>query len=368
MKSELREGRVRIPSGCAVSAILNVRGQRINGEAITRSIACMHDRSNGLGGGFAAYGIYPGFADLYALHILCETEQARLEAESCLNRSFEIHRAEPIPTRQVPAITDPPLLRRYFVTVKQDCLEQEETADDREFVASFVMRVNNQVPGAFIVSSGKNMGVFKGVGFPEDIARFYRLDEYEAYMWTAHGRFPTNTPGWWGGAHPFNLLDWSVVHNGEVSSYGTNRRYVEMFGYRLELQTDTEVVAYLFDLLHRRQGLPLSLVCRALASPFWQEIDRMPPDERALFTALRQVYGPALINGPFSFIVAHSRGMIGLNDRIKLRPLIYARKGDFVLMASEESAMHNILGEPEEVRAVWGGEPVIVELQGGAAQ
>ena len=25
-------------------------------------------------------------------------------------------------------------------------------------------------------------------------------------------------PGWWGGAHPFALLDYSVVHNGEISS------------------------------------------------------------------------------------------------------------------------------------------------------
>ena len=31
----------------------------INGEAIRQSIAVMHDRSNGLGGGFAGYGIYP---------------------------------------------------------------------------------------------------------------------------------------------------------------------------------------------------------------------------------------------------------------------------------------------------------------------
>jgi len=40
------------------------------------------------------------------------------------------------------------------------------------------------------------MGAFKGVGYPEDIGVFYKLDEYKAYIWTAHGRFPTNTPGW----------------------------------------------------------------------------------------------------------------------------------------------------------------------------
>ncbi|MFZ5897917.1 MAG: class II glutamine amidotransferase [Bacillota bacterium] len=368
MNKSMREGNIRIPSGCAVSAIFNVKGRRINGEAITNSITCMHERSNGLGGGFAGYGIYPDFADHYAIHLLYENEQAKIDVDAYLQRQFDIDRAEPIPTRTIMAITDAPLLWRYFATPKRDCVNQCSIPDEREFVARTVMRINTRFPGAFVVSSGKNMGVFKGVGYPEDIARFYRLEEYEGYLWTAHGRFPTNTPGWWGGAHPFNLLDWSVVHNGEVSSYGINKRYLEMFRYRLELQTDTEVIAYLFDLLHRRHGLPLLLVCRVLAAPFWRDIDRMPEDERALYTALRQVYAPALVNGPFSIIVSHSRGMIGLNDRIKLRPLVAAKKGDFVLMASEESAMRNIMGDLDEVWAVHAGEPLIVELEGGVVQ
>ncbi len=90
------------------------------------------------------------------------------------------------------------------------------------------MKINTVKNGkALIFSSGKNMGVFKGVGFPEDIAEYFCLDEYEGYMWICHGRYPTNTPGWWGGAHPFNLLDWSIAHNGELSSYGANRRFLE---------------------------------------------------------------------------------------------------------------------------------------------
>ena len=77
------------------------------------------------------------------------------------------------------------------------------------------------------------MGAFKGVGYPKDIGAFYRICDYDAWAWTAHGRFPTNTPGWWGGAHPFTLLNWSVVHNGEISSYDANRRYVEHVRLRL---------------------------------------------------------------------------------------------------------------------------------------
>ena len=51
------EGQVRIPSGCAISAVISREGKRMDGTKIIDSMRPMHDRSNGLGGGFAAYGI-----------------------------------------------------------------------------------------------------------------------------------------------------------------------------------------------------------------------------------------------------------------------------------------------------------------------
>jgi len=51
----LLEGQTRIPSGCAISGVISKSRKRMSGEAIIKSISVMHDRSNGLGGGFAAY-------------------------------------------------------------------------------------------------------------------------------------------------------------------------------------------------------------------------------------------------------------------------------------------------------------------------
>ena len=70
----LREGKstagdFRIPSGCAVSSVFSRSGKRLDGSDIIRSIEIMHDRSNGLGGGFAGYGIYPEYAEQYAFHV-----------------------------------------------------------------------------------------------------------------------------------------------------------------------------------------------------------------------------------------------------------------------------------------------------------
>ncbi|MDY6794012.1 MAG: hypothetical protein SWK76_01830 [Actinomycetota bacterium] len=348
-------------SACSIFGMMNVRGEKFNGESMIVAIANMKERSNGLGGGFAAYGIYPQYADLYCFHMMFDDQVARKEVEEYLEGYFSLEGSEVIPTRNTPGVDEPPILWRYFLQSRESVLDETEDVDD--FVVQAVMHMNAAIDGAFVFSSGRNMGVFKGVGFPEDIGRFFRLEEYEGYQWTAHGRFPTNTQGWWGGAHPFNILDWSVVHNGEISSYGINLRYLEMYGYKCTLHTDTEVVAYAVDLLMRRHGLSVRTMSNVLAAPLWAEIDRMPPGDKVLHTALRQTYGSLLLNGPFSVIISNSRQMIGLTDRIRLRPLVAGRNGDVTYISSEEASMHLVDDTLEDTWIPHGGEPIVAELE-----
>ena len=362
MPSKQLEGQVRIPSGCALSGIINKSGRRVSGEAIIKSIAVMHDRSNGLGGGFAVYGIYPEYKDYYALHIFYESASAKKECEEFLDQHFDIINLSKIPTRKIKEITDEPLIWRYFVTPLPTKLASSQL-DEREFTARCVFRVNIHIKGAYVFSSGKNMGVFKAVGFPEDVGRFYRLDEYEGWCFTAHGRYPTNTPGWWGGAHPFALLDYSVVHNGEISSYDANRRAIEMYGYKCTLQTDTEVITYIIDYLHRKKGLRFEEIASVIAAPFWQTIERMPPKERLTHEYLRVMFAAQLITGPFSILVGFEGGLIALNDRLKLRSMVVGEKEDMVYIASEEAAIRIIEPNLDTVWAPKGGQPVIVSLK-----
>ena len=359
------EGQVRIPSGCAVSAVISREGRRMSGEAVARSMVPMHERSNGLGGGFAGYGIYPAFRNHFAMHFFFRSHSCRRECEALLKERFDIAQAEEIPVEKIPQITDEPLIWRYFVTPLPSVLRSMQV-DEQELMVRTVMELNTRGSGAYVFSSGKNMGVFKGVGYPEDIARFYRLEEYEGYCWTAHGRYPTNTPGWWGGAHPFALLDRSVVHNGEISSYDANRRFMEMFGYRCTLQTDTEVFTYILDYLLRRQGLTLREAANVMAAPFWSTIARRPPREREELTYLRTVYSSLLVTGPFSIILGFSGGLMALNDRLKLRSMVVAEKDDKVFIASEEAAIRTMEPEAEHLWAPMGGQPVIVRVKEGA--
>ena len=360
-----QEGQVRIPSGCAISAIISREGRRMTGEAIMQSMIPMHDRSNGLGGGFAGYGIYPEYKEFYAFHIFYNDNDARVECEKLLKDRFEIVKAENIPIRKIPEITDVPLIWRYFVAPLASILSRLQL-DEKEYVARTVMHINTLLDGAYVFSSGKNMGVFKAVGFPEDVGRFYRLEEYEAYSWTAHGRYPTNTPGWWGGAHPFSLLDRSIVHNGEISSYDANRRYIEMFGYKCTLQTDTEVITYITDYLLRRQGLTLEETAAVIAAPFWSTIACRPPEEAAQLAFLRTMYPSLLVTGPFSIILGFTGGLMALNDRLKLRSMVVAEQDDRVYIASEEAAIRAVAPDVGEVYAPGGGEPVIVHVKEGA--
>ena len=358
------EGQVRIPSGCAIAAVISKDGNRMSGKMITNAMKPMHDRSNGLGGGFAGYGIYPEYKDFYALHFFFNDRAARKNCEVFLKERFEIVKSEMIPTRKIPAITDEPIIWRYFVDPLKSVLASLQL-DEKEFVARTVMKINTDMPGSYVFSSGKNMGAFKAVGFPEDVGLFYKLDEYEGYSWTAHGRYPTNTPGWWGGAHPFTLLDYSIVHNGEISSYDANRRFIEMFGYKCNLQTDTEVITYIMDHLLRKQGLSLEDAANVIAAPFWSTIESKPLEERKRLTYLRTVFSSLLVTGPFSIVLGFDGGLMALNDRLKLRSMVVGEKDDKVYIASEEAAIRVMEPDAENIYAPAGGEPVIIRVKEG---
>ena len=236
----------------------------------------------------------------------------------------------------------------------------KNTSNDTQIV-NLVMHINDNFEGAFVMSSGKNMGVFKGNGWSHEIADFYKIEDYKAYMWLAHSRFPTNTPGWWDGAHPFNLLGTSVVHNGEITSYGTNKRYLESFGYKCTLFTDTEVITYLFDLLVRRHKLPLPIANLALAPPLFDEIKRMDKKYQIALKNIRATYRSAMLNGPFSVVIGYNDPtptMIGLSDRKKLRPLVAAVSEDenTIYLSSEEASFKRLMlneGFKHEFNEIW---------------
>ncbi|PAV14103.1 hypothetical protein ASJ81_15120 [Methanosarcina spelaei] len=344
---------------CGIIGFIDRTKSRMDGSSIKAALSLMNERGSGDGAGYAAYGIYPEYADYYALHVFFDNlGEPKKKVDELLQQLGEIVHQEEIPTTPQLGIKKVHIPWRYFFKPSED-LMSGKAASEKDVVTYIVMEVNANVKGATIFSSGKNMGVFKASGWPEDVANFYRIEDYKGYIWLGHNRYPTNSPGWWGGAHPFNLLNWSVVHNGEITSYGTNQRYVEGYGYKCTALTDTEVVAYLFDLLGRQHELSYETVVKALAPPFWDDIDRMSAKEAELNKAVRLTYGSALMNGPFAIVVGTENGIVGFTDRIKLRPLVVGENGNRLYISSEEAAIRVLDPKVKNVYTPRAGEPII---------
>ena len=60
---------------CGIIGVIDKRRQCMDGSSIRNSLAMMDERGNGEGAGYVAYGIYPDFADSYALHVFFDEVQ-----------------------------------------------------------------------------------------------------------------------------------------------------------------------------------------------------------------------------------------------------------------------------------------------------
>ena len=360
---------------CGIIGGIDTNGGMLKGSDFIEAISVQHERGNGLGGGFAVYGIYPELKDYYALHIGCENETIAAIADEYIRAHLYVKIAEDIPTKDVKSIKWHPILKRYFVLpgpnnedIKLSNIDPVSMHMKLGYIESYMKRFvfdfNQSVDGAFVMSCGKNMGVFKGVGYPEDIGEFFLIDKMVGSIWLVHSRFPTNSQSWWGGAHPFSLLEWSVVHNGEITSYGVNKNYLEMYGYKCRLQTDTEVISYLFDFLIREKGLSLSDTCTVLSPPLWNEIEEIKDEKkRNKIKRLRQMYPQALLNGPFAILVSNGKNLIAMNDNLKLRPLVGAKEGDNYFFSSEECSFEILCPNRERTWSLSRGIPEVVSMK-----
>jgi len=360
---------------CGIVGGIDTEGGLLSGSDFIDAISLQHERGNGLGGGFAAYGIYPELKDYYAVHIACDNERAATLADEFIRAHLYVKIAEDMPTKDVKSISWHPLLRRYFTfpgpnneDLKLSNLGPTTVHEREEFIESYMKRFvfdfNRLVPGAFIMSCGKNMGVFKGVGYPEEIGEFFLIDKLRASIWLVHNRFPTNSQSWWGGAHPFSLFEWSVIHNGEITSYGVNKNYLEMYGYECKLQNDTEVITYLFDYFVREKKFSIIDTCTILSPPFWEEIEGIANSKKKeRYNHLRQYYPQALLNGPFAILVTNGKQLIAMNDNLKLRPLVGAKEGTKYFFSSEECSFEILSPHREKTWMLSRGRPEIITMQ-----
>jgi glutamate synthase domain-containing protein 1/glutamate synthase domain-containing protein 3 len=360
-----------LEGGCGVIGIIG--SEKLEGQCIIRPCEQMRNRGNGKGGGVAAVGLFDEYKDFYALHISYLDEDSRGPVEKEFVESvFDVAHAERQASlddfRETGLEVKPPLVWRYFVRVKTEKLESfaeenklpigenpEKTAAEDEFVFQNSFRLNAKYyenrknPKAFVLSHGRDLMILKGVGYAEEIARFYRLEDIKAHLWIGHQRYPTRGRVWHpGGAHPFVGLHEALVHNGDFANYHSVCEYLRQWGIVPQFITDTEVSVLLFDLYSRVLGYPLEFVIEALAPTPEGDFERLSKQRQRIFRAIQSAHLHGSPDGPWFFIVARAEfetgapQLIGITDVSMLRPQVFSlREGEksFGAIASEKQAL-----------------------------
>jgi glutamate synthase domain-containing protein 1/glutamate synthase domain-containing protein 3 len=340
----------------------------------------MQNRGNGKGGGIAAVGLVPEQIGVsrevldshYLLQIalLDSACHAELERQYILP-NFEIalssRQSHVDDYRDIPGLdVRPPDVHRYVVRAKPDVLRAFAASTgldslaprelEDEFIYRNSYRLNDEFYAslgekrAFVLSHGRDLLVFKLVGYAEQNVEYYQLKDFKAHAWIAHQRYPTKGRVWHpGGAHPFVGLNEALVHNGDFANYYSVCEYLRQRNIRQQFLTDTEVSVQLFDLWDRVYKYPLEYSIEALAPTTELDFDQLPPEKQAIYRQIQATHIHASPDGPWFFIIARSQPdqkkvqLMGITDTAMLRPQVFAlsNNGDVQigLICSEKQAI-----------------------------
>jgi glutamate synthase domain-containing protein 1/glutamate synthase domain-containing protein 3 len=377
--------------GCGVVGL--AASVPVAGRHLVAPARQMHNRGNGKGGGLAAAGLSPAQmgvsqevlrdATMFQIAYLDVSARPEVEQDAILPH-YDVLQAYTIPTlddyREVPGLeAKPPDVVRYFVRAKPDALARFaannglQDLDARRVEDEFVYRhsflLNQRFYAslgeqrAFVLSHGRDLLVLKIVGYAEQAAAYYQLEDLKAHVWIAHQRYPTKGRVWHpGGAHPFIGLNEALVHNGDFANYHAVATYLRQRNIVPLFLTDTEVSVLLFDLLDRVYGYPLEVIIEALAPTTERDFELLPPEKQRLYKAIHATHLHAAPDGPWFFIIARSRPdegqwqLLGITDTSMLRPQVFALhegKLQVGLIASEkqaiDAALESLAAEDERI-------------------
>ena len=379
-EAERLEGRADMKvdeGGCGVTGFacsIPVSGKHIFAPSVQ-----MHNRGNGKGGGLAAVGLTPAkmgvdqktLDEAFLLQVALLDDAVLPEMEARFIRPhFQVAHEAFLETvddyRDIPGLeVKPPAVKRYFVRVKPEALavfRKERNLEilpldkaEEEFIYQNTYRLNLALYSAlgekkaFVLSHGRNMMILKIVGYAEQVAQYYKLENFDAHIWIAHQRYPTKGRVWHpGGAHPFIGLDEALVHNGDFANYYSVTQYLRQRNIYPLFLTDTEVSVQIVDLLNRVYGYPLEYIIEALAPTVEMDFDHLPEEKQRIYRQIQATHVHGSPDGPWFFIIARTDvrnkqfQLIGITDTAMLRPQVFAlQKGEVAigLICSEKQAI-----------------------------
>jgi glutamate synthase domain-containing protein 1 len=196
----------------------------------------------------------------------------------------------------------------------------------------------DNVPGAYVLSQGQSIEIFKGVGNPAAIMDRLELEGRSGTHAIGHTRMATESAVTVAGSHPFSTGDDTcLVHNGSLSNHNRLREQLVRQGERFQTENDTEVAAaYLASRMRAGDTL-----------------------KGALENGLKD------LDGFYTFVVGTRDGFAVIRDPIACKPAVIAETDDWVAMASEYRAIAPLPGA--EHAKLWEPAPATVYAWSRAA-
>lgn len=179
-----------------------------------------------------------------------------------------------------------------------------------------------------LVSAGRRMEIYKEVGRPPEVSKFFGLQKMRGTHAIGHTRMATESAVTTNGAHPFTAgNDQCLVHNGSLSNHNAVRRDLIKKNLSFQTENDSEVAAgYLTSKM--MEGFTL---------------------EKALEASL------GTLDGFYTFVVGTEAGIGVLRDPVACKPAVMAETPDWVAFGTEYRALVDLPGI--DAARVWEPEP-----------
>jgi len=194
------------------------------------------------------------------------------------------------------------------------------------------------VPEVTVLSQGRSIEIFKGVGDPDAVAARLGLAARSGSHAIGHTRMATESAVTVAGSHPFSTgQDTCLVHNGSLSNHNRLRETLKRHGEHFQTDNDTEVAAA-YLAWRTREGDNLR-----------QALERSLCD----------------LDGFYTFVVGTRDGFAVLRDPIACKPAVMAETPDWVAFGTEFRALAELPGIDHA--RIWEPQPATVYAWSQAA-
>ncbi len=212
-----------------------------------------------------------------------------------------------------------------------------EVPDLEKRLLDVQVELESEHPVHFLSLSAHTV-VYKIRGSVETLARYY-LDlqdrNFDTSVVLCHARYSTNTVSSFDRAQPFALLG----HNGEINTINRFRLEAEQIGAVLPRNgSDSQDVDRTIHTLCVHYGLDLIEAMEMIFPPVPYEVEQFPPELRAVYTRLRQSFGP-YAQGPAAILSRYMDTVVASVDAVGLRPLWFVETEKEYVFSSERGAI-----------------------------